>query len=101
MTEFDFDYSMEGDFIKIIAESRLSDNINKDTHNLGKTTFGKLLDFCFLSKLNPGNFLQKNIEFSDFIFYLEIMIEENHFITIRRSVRNFSKVSFKTHKISK
>jgi uncharacterized protein YydD (DUF2326 family) len=33
----------------IFAEIRLPENRKKDTHNLGKTTLGRLLDFCFLA----------------------------------------------------
>jgi uncharacterized protein YydD (DUF2326 family) len=32
----------------VLAEIRLPENHKKDTHNLGKTTLGRLLDFCFL-----------------------------------------------------
>lgn len=34
----------------VIAAIRLPQNQNKDTHNLGKTTLGLILDFCFLKK---------------------------------------------------
>ena len=34
----------------VMAEIRLPENRNKDTHNLGKTTLGRLLDFGFLAK---------------------------------------------------
>ena len=33
----------------IQAEIRLPENRDKDTHNLGKTTLGRLLDFGFLA----------------------------------------------------
>ena len=36
----------------IQGEIRLPENKRKDTHNLGKSILGKLLDFCFLSKKN-------------------------------------------------
>jgi uncharacterized protein YydD (DUF2326 family) len=33
----------------VMAEIRLPENRDKDTHNLGKTTLGRLLDFGFLA----------------------------------------------------
>ena len=32
----------------VLAEIRLPENKKKDTHNLGKTTLGRMLDFCLL-----------------------------------------------------
>jgi len=34
----------------VLAEIRLPENRNKDTHNLGKTTLGRMIDFCFLAR---------------------------------------------------
>lgn len=83
----------------IMAEIRLPENRNKDTHNLGKTTLGRLLDFCFLAKRDPKFFLFKHIElFSKFVFFLEIELEDASFVTIRRSVEEATKISFRRHK---
>jgi len=82
----------------VMAEIRLPENRNKDTHNLGKTTIGRLLDFGFLAKRDAKFFLFKHAElFQDFIFFLEIELEDASFITIRRSVAEASKISFKRH----
>ncbi|MBE2295394.1 MAG: DUF2326 domain-containing protein [Phycisphaerales bacterium] len=82
----------------VIAEIRLPENRNKDTHNLGKTTLGRLLDFGFLAKRDLQFFLFKHVElFQDFIFFLEIELEDASFLTIRRSVKEASKISFKRH----
>jgi hypothetical protein len=56
----------------VMAEIRLPENRNKDTHNLGKTTLGRLLDFGFLAKRDPKFFLFKHRLFQDFVFFLEI-----------------------------
>ena len=57
----------------ILAEIRLPENQNKDTHNLGKTILGRMLDFCFLSGRDPDFFLFKHFElFKAFVFFLEI-----------------------------
>ena len=80
------------------AEIRLPENLAEDTHNLGKTTLGRLIDFCFLSKRNANFFLFKHESlFKKFTFYLEIELEDLSFITIKRGVENPSKISFKRH----
>jgi len=57
----------------VMAEIRLLENKNKDTHNLGKTTLGRLLDFCLLSGRDKEFFLFKHFDiFKEFIFFLEI-----------------------------
>lgn len=82
----------------VVAEIRLPENRNKDTHNLGKTTLGRLLDFGFLAKRDPKFFLFKHLElFQDFIFFLEIELEDASFVTIRRGVEEATKISFKRH----
>lgn len=82
----------------VMAEIRLPENRNKDTHNLGKTTLGRLLDFGFLAKRNSKFFLFKHISlFKDFIFFLEIELGDASFVTIRRGVEEATKISFKRH----
>jgi uncharacterized protein YydD (DUF2326 family) len=82
----------------VMAEIRLPENRNKDTHNLGKTTLGRLLDFGFLAKRDPKFFLFKHVElFQGFIFFLEIELEDASFVTIRRGVEEATKISFKRH----
>ncbi|WP_237174102.1 DUF2326 domain-containing protein [Paracandidimonas lactea] len=82
----------------VMAEIRLPENRNRDTHNLGKTTLGRLLDFGFLAKRDPKFFLFKHVElFKDFIFFLEIELEDASFVTIRRGVEEATKISFKRH----
>lgn len=84
----------------IIAEIRLPENRSKDTHNLGKTTFGRLLDFSFLTKRDPNFFLFKHFDvFSEFVFFLEIRLEDDSFLTIRRGVDDATKICFKKHEI--
>lgn len=82
----------------IMAEIRLPENRNKDTHNLGKSTLGRLLDFCFLKKRKSTFFLFKHYElFQDFIFYMELQLADGSFLTVRRGVRDASRISFKKH----
>jgi len=82
----------------VMAEIRLPENRSKDTHNLGKTTLGRLLDFGFLAKRDPKFFLFKHSDlFKEFIFFLEIELEDASFVTIRRSVEEATRISFKRH----
>lgn len=83
----------------VMAEIRLPENRRKDTHNLGKTTLGRVLDFIFLSKRNQKFFMFKHLElFKGFIFFLEVELEDTSFVTIRRGVEEATKISFKRHK---
>lgn len=83
----------------VFAEIRNPKNRDKDTHNLGKSTLGRLIDFMFLSKKNTDFFLFKHFEiFQTFIFFLEIEVDVGSYITIRRDVAHSSKICFKKHK---
>lgn len=85
----------------VLAEIRQPDNRRKDTHNLGKTTLCRLLDFCLLSRRDPKFFLFRHLDrFRDYVFFLEVEIEEGNFVTIRRSVAEPSKISLKRHDVS-
>lgn len=84
----------------ILAEIRLPENRSKDTHNLGKTTLGRMLDFGFLAGREPNFFLFKHIDlFSDFVFFLEIELTDGSHVTVRRSVAEASKVAFTKHAV--
>lgn len=85
----------------ILAEIRLPENLKKDVHNLGKTTLGGLLDFCLLAGRNNKFFLFKHSDrFKGFVFFLELELLDGSFVTIRRSVKDHSKISFKKHRYS-
>jgi uncharacterized protein YydD (DUF2326 family) len=85
----------------VLAEIRLPENRDKDTHNLGKTTLGRVLDFGFLAGRDPKFFLFKHLNlFKEFVFFLEIELTDASYVTVRRSVQEASKVSFKKHEAS-
>lgn len=82
----------------VLAEIRLPENRKKDTHNLGKTTLGRMLDFGFLAGRDAKFFLFKHIDlFRDFVFFLEIELADGSYVTVRRSVAEASKIAFKKH----
>lgn len=86
----------------VMAEIRLPENRKKDTHNLGKTTLGRLLDFLLLSGKDPKFFLFKHLDlFEMFVFFLEVELADASFVTIRRSVADATKISFKKHKAAR
>ena len=61
----------------VMAEIRLPENRDKDTHNLGKTTLGRLLDFGFLAGRDPKFFLFKHLDlFKYFVFLLEVELSD-------------------------
>lgn len=70
----------------------------KDTHNIGKTTLGILLNFCLLSEDTKNIFLSRRRDiFSSLVFFLEIELLDGSFLTIRRSVESPSKIHIMLH----
>jgi uncharacterized protein YydD (DUF2326 family) len=82
----------------VLAEIRLPENQNRDTHNLGKTTLGRLLDFGFLAGRDQNFFLFRHEDrFGEFVFFLEIELLDGSYVTVRRSVAGHSRIAFKKH----
>lgn len=82
----------------VLAEIRLPQNRKKDTHNLGKTTLGRLIDFCFLLGKDNKFFLFQHPDlFGQFVFFLEIELNDGSYLTVRRSVEEATRSSFKKH----
>lgn len=82
----------------IMAEIRLPENLDRDTHNLGKTTVGTMIDFCLLSGRDNEMFLYKHAaRFRPFVFFLEVALSDGSFVTIRRGVEKATRISFKRH----
>lgn len=82
----------------VLGEIRLPENKKKDTHNLGKTTLGSLIDYCLLSTRDAKFFLFKHYHlFTDFVFLLEVELLDGTYVTIRRDVEEATKITFKKH----
>lgn len=78
----------------VVAEIRRPEDLALNTHNLGKTTVGPLIDFCLLKKKEKSFFLFKHTElFQQFVFYLELALDKENFVTIRRAVNPGSRVA--------
>jgi len=85
----------------ILAEIRDPKNLEKDTHNLGKSLLASLLDFCFLKGQSLSFFIFKHQDlFENFVFFLELELTPTKYLTIRRfaSEETHSKIAFKWHK---
>ncbi len=77
----------------VLAEIRVPENQMLDTHNLGKTTVGELIDFCLLKGKSSSFFLFKHADrFAQFTFYLEVELADDTYLTIARPVDPGSKV---------
>ena len=76
----------------VLAEIRLPKNRAKDSHNLGKSLFGRILDFCLLLQVTTANkpsfLMELEKEYPDFALFLEIKLFDNTYITIRRGVEH-------------
>jgi len=77
----------------VLAEIRVPANRLLDTHNLGKTTVGELIDYCLLKGKSKDFFLFKHeARFAEFTFYLEIQLPTGGYLTIARPVVPGSRV---------
>jgi uncharacterized protein YydD (DUF2326 family) len=86
----------------VLGEIRLPENKNRDTHNLGKTTLGSIIDYCLLATRDNEFFLFKQGgSFKDFIFFFEVELLDGTYVTVRRGVEDATKISFKKHLKSK
>ncbi|MCD0458617.1 DUF2326 domain-containing protein [Roseiconus lacunae] len=81
----------------VLGEIRLPANDQRSTHNLGKTTLAKVIDFCLCLKRNKNFFLFKHGQFLPFVFYIELETLSGGYVTVRRSVETASKIDIITH----
>ncbi len=76
-------------------------DLNKDSHNLGKTTLIAVIDFMLLKEVKEEHIFKKYQEkFSGYVFFLEICLNSGEYLTIRRAVDIPTKISFKLTKVS-
>ena len=80
----------------VLGQVKRRDETQKDSHNLGKSTLVSLLDFMMLKNIDKNHIFKKyGSLFANHIFYLEIFLNSGKFLTIRRSVAESTKISFK------
>ncbi len=85
----------------VLAKVTKKLDLNKDSHNLGKTTLIAVIDFMLLKEVKEEHIFKKYQEkFSGYVFFLEILLNSGEFLTIRRAVDTPTKISFKTSTVS-
>nr|WP_295875919.1 DUF2326 domain-containing protein [uncultured Chitinophaga sp.] len=83
----------------VLAKVTQKLDLNKDSHNLGKTTLISIIDFMLLKEIDASHiFVQYKEKFSGYVFFLEITLNSGSYLTIRRSVDTPTKISFKSNK---
>lgn len=86
----------------IYADVKTQYKEKKNSHDLGKTKLAELIDFLFLKKIGKDHFLlrQEKEYFQNHVFYLEILLNNGQYLTIKRAVKNNSKISFALNEVS-
>ena len=85
----------------VLGKVNRRNEVHKDSHNLGKSTLIELLDFMMLKDITKTHFFKRFIaQFDCHVFYLEILLNGGKYLTIRRSVGEPTKISFKESDIS-
>lgn len=85
----------------VLAKVTKTLDLNKDSHNLGKTTLIAVIDFMLLKEVKDSHIFKKHQEsFSGYTFFLEILLNSGEYLTIRRTVDTPTKISFKSTKQS-
>ncbi|WP_112072545.1 DUF2326 domain-containing protein [Haemophilus influenzae] len=86
----------------VMSKQKYLDDGKKHSHNLGKSTLAQIIDFCLICEHQKHVLLSVD-KLNDFEFYLEIYLNDSkteeipQYLTICRTVRNPSKISFKKH----
>ena len=85
----------------VLAKVTKKLDLNKDSHNLGKTTLIAVIDFMLLKEVKEEHIFKKYQEkFSGYVFFLEIYLNSGEYLTIKRAVDTPTKISFKLTKVS-
>lgn len=85
----------------VLAKVTKKLDLNKDSHNLGKTTLIAVIDFMLLKEVKEEHIFKSYQEmFSGYVFFLEIKLNSGQFLTIKRLVDTPTKISFKINKLS-
>lgn len=83
----------------VIARIQHPSDDDKSSHCLGKTLIIDVIDFCLLKAVGKKDHFLKTKEdlFRNFIFFLEIQLGKNEFVTVRRTVCDATKIAFMRH----
>lgn len=83
----------------IYADVKSDFKEKKNSHDLGKTKLAELIDFMLLKKITKNHFFLKIKEndksvFINHVFYLELYLNSNEYLTIKRNIEVNTKISF-------
>lgn len=85
----------------VLAKVTKKLDLNKDSHNLGKTTLIAVIDFMLLKEVKEEHIFKTYQEkFSGYVFFLEILLNSGEYLTIKRAIDTNTKISFKKTKVS-
>jgi hypothetical protein len=80
----------------ILGRVTKKSDLTKDSHNLGKSTLIAVLDFMMLKNIDKSHFFKQfEDKFKNIVLYLEILLNNGQYLTIRRSISESTKISFK------
>ena len=80
----------------IFGKVKKIEDDKRDSHNLGKSLLVDVIDFCLLKRITSEHFTKKlPEELSEIEFYLEIFLAKEKFLTIKREIKNNTKICFK------
>ncbi|MGY0408418.1 MAG: hypothetical protein ACWIPJ_08710, partial [Polaribacter sp.] len=78
----------------------IKSNKKEDTHNLGKTSLIRVIDFLLLSNFNKNtDKLLGNDIFIKQDFYGEFLLNDGNYLVVKRSIGTPTKISFKLNNI--
>ena len=80
----------------VLGKITKPENQDRDSHNLGKSLLIDVIDYCLLKTVNQSHFtklLPESLE--DMEFYLEISLDQESFLTIKRNIKQNTKIRFK------
>ena len=83
----------------VLARVHQAEDLDRDSHNLGKTLLAYLLDFTLLKEVDKSFFIRKHAErFTDLVFFLELLLPDGtSHLTIRRPCDSDTRISLKKH----
>lgn len=93
----------KGGLNAIVADSQKEDGTGNQ-HCVGKTKLADLVDFMLLKGVDKSFFFYKDSakeKFSGYEFYLEILLNDGRYLTLKRSVDTPTKIAFKLNEKSK
>lgn len=94
-----FNHGAEANRLNVVlGEVKHPKDRKKDSHNLGKTTLLLLIDFMMLKGWSQENFLYRHRDrFENFVFFLEIALNNGGYATVRRSVASPTRIALARH----